>query len=536
MVLLLLVLLPAAYVLWFMNEVVRSESATARQRVMEAYRGQLRLVRSRIDAHWRTQAGVLHGTGSPGLRFQQLIEGGKADGVLVLGSDGRAVYPDASPSIGRPAAMQSEVAEVEQLPDGPAREARIPGLASRLNDYGLPLPAPDRLMLMGRVRALAPNVHLPTQAALRTSIDVLEAGIPTPEPGRLQLTATREVWALASDDGQVIALYRTGRIESMMHDFLHQVTPAGIVFITIPPGEGDDPEAIAAGPALPGWQVTFQPLDLTLFDAAARRKALGYVSVAAIGIAFIGIMGVAVARNFRRHLNTARLKTDLVANVSHELRTPLAAMQVLVDGLMADEERNPAKWQEYLGLLAAEQDRLSRVVDHFLTFSRFERGRSQLNLASVQPSSIVAATLNVLRNRHPATPDIRVDVALDLPPVLGDSDALVTALVNLVDNALKYSPSEKRVVVRAYRDGDGAVAFAVSDNGIGIPAREQRRIFRRFYRIDQKLARSTGGVGLGLSIVELIVRAHRGTVEVRSEAGGGSTFTVRLPCEAGGIG
>jgi signal transduction histidine kinase len=123
-------------------------------------------------------------------------------------------------------------------------------------------------------------------------------------------------------------------------------------------------------------------------------------------------------------------------------------------------------------------------------------------------------------------------VADDLPHLTGDAEALTTALVNLLDNALKYTPGRKRIEVRAYRDGPDRIAFAVGDNGIGMPAREHRRIFRRFYRIDQRLARSSGGVGLGLSIVQLIARAHGGTVEVKSETGVGSTFTLRLPAAA----
>jgi len=114
--------------------------------------------------------------------------------------------------------------------------------------------------------------------------------------------------------------------------------------------------------------------------------------------------------------------------------------------------------------------------------------------------------------------------------LMADADALQTALTNLLENALKYTPAQKRIAVRASHDGGGAVSFAVEDNGIGIPGREQRRIFRRFYRVDQRLSRETSGVGLGLSIVDLIVRGHHGTVTVQSAPGAGSTFTIRVPC------
>ena len=123
-----------------------------------------------------------------------------------------------------------------------------------------------------------------------------------------------------------------------------------------------------------------------------------------------------------------------------------------------------------------------------------------------------------------------LDIGPDLPMVMADADALGTALVNLLENALKYTTGDKRIGVRASADGGGFVRFDVTDNGIGIPAVEQRRIFRRFYRVDQRLSRETAGVGLGLSIVELIMRAHGGSVAVQSAPGKGSTFTLRVPC------
>jgi two-component system phosphate regulon sensor histidine kinase PhoR len=146
----------------------------------------------------------------------------------------------------------------------------------------------------------------------------------------------------------------------------------------------------------------------------------------------------------------------------------------------------------------------------------------------------VGDAVDAVRDRVPAGCDLRVDVEPDLPALLVDRDAIVTAVVNLLDNALKYTPADKRIHVRARHDGPN-VALSVNDNGIGIPAREQRRIFRRFYRVDQRLARDTNGVGLGLSIVDQIVRAHGGSVTVDSATGAGSTFTLRLPGAREGV-
>ena len=166
---------------------------------------------------------------------------------------------------------------------------------------------------------------------------MLDAERPAPVPEVIRQTALPDIWALTSADSRVIALYRTGRLEAMMHDFLHQITSAGILFIAIPPDEPADAEAIAAGPWLPGWQVSFVVLDAP--DAAPPdRRGTVYLSVGLAGLVVMTLIGVAAGQTFRRHLRVARLKTDLVAAASHELRTPLASMRVLVDGLLADTE------------------------------------------------------------------------------------------------------------------------------------------------------------------------------------------------------
>jgi signal transduction histidine kinase len=382
---------------------------------------------------------------------------------------------------------------------------------------------------MTKLRQLSPNIMLPTEAALRLSLEMLDAERPAPAPEVVRQTAMPAVWALTSEDRRVIAFYRIGRVEEMMHDFLHQVAPSGIIFLAVPPDMHADSEAIAAGSWLPGWQLSFMPIESSQFDADDRQHRVLYISVALAGIGVIALVALAAAGSLRRHLRLARLKTDLVAAASHELRSPLASMRVLVDGLLADESFDPKKTREYLEMLAVENARLSRLIENFLTFSQLERNRHRFALAPAQPSAIVASAVETVRDRLPPDCDLRVEVPASLPLVMADADALRTALINLLENALKYTPATKRIVVRASLDGDGTVLFAVEDNGMGIPVREQRRIFRRFYRVDQRLSRETGGVGLGLSIVELIVRGHHGTVTVHSAPGAGSTFTLRRP-------
>jgi signal transduction histidine kinase len=283
---------------------------------------------------------------------------------------------------------------------------------------------------------------------------------------------------------------------------------------------------------MPGWQASFTLLDVDALDQQARARRVSYLWVGLLAAGLFAVVAGAVTHAVRRQVRVARLKTDLVAAVSHELRTPLSSIRVLVDGLLRDREVDPAKTREYLGLIAAENNRLSRLIENFLTFASLERSRQPFVFELISPESVVDAAVKAIRDRQYPDCDLQVDVEPGLPPISGDSEALTAALVNLLDNACKYTPVNRRIVVRARRDGAGVV-FAVQDNGIGIPAGEQKRIFRRFYRVDRRLSRDTAGVGLGLSIVDDIARAHGGAVTVASRPGEGSTFNLRVPSASG---
>jgi signal transduction histidine kinase len=227
---------------------------------------------------------------------------------------------------------------------------------------------------------------------------------------------------------------------------------------------------------------------------------------------------------FLRQATLARLKTDLVATVSHELKTPLAGMRVLVDTLLEEPANDPVRTREYLQLISKVNARLSRLIDNFLTFSRMERGRSRFEFAEARPEDLVRAAVESVGDRFP----VEVSVDPRAPAVRADSDAMVTVLLNLLDNAYKYSVEPRHIELSADDDG-GRCRFTVKDNGIGIAPRQQKKIFRSFYQVDRNLTRQPGGVGLGLSIVEFIVKAHGGTISVESRPGSGSRFVVLLP-------
>jgi signal transduction histidine kinase len=262
-------------------------------------------------------------------------------------------------------------------------------------------------------------------------------------------------------------------------------------------------------------------------EVRAQFKVYAWFAlVVAVGIcAIAAAAGITVNRQLRLH----ELKNTSVATVAHELRTPLATMRVLVDTLREGRYRDQEQVREYLDLLHAENLRLSRLTEHFLTHSRLARGQYQFAFAPVAVGAVVDPALSTMGPKLSAPGcTFALDVAEPLPQMLADRDSLVTVLINLLENALKYSGDEKRITLRARRDGETLV-FVVEDNGVGLTAGQRRQVFEPFYQADQKLSRSRAGCGLGLSIVQAIITAHRGRIDIESEPDKGAAFSIHIP-------
>jgi signal transduction histidine kinase len=280
---------------------------------------------------------------------------------------------------------------------------------------------------------------------------------------------------------------------------------------------------------LPGWRLALSLNDQRIFESAADQRIAAYVWIGLLVVAVVIVLAALALRLVRRQMALTQLRNDLVANVTHELKTPLASMRLLVDTLLNSQPLHEPTAREYLQLIAQENLRLSRLIDNFLTFSRMERNKYAFGFKEVPATAIIEGAITAMRERFNAPGcQFETHIAPDLPSVVADSDALVTAVVNLLDNAYKYSGDEKQITLSASAE-DGSVFFAVKDNGIGLSPRDTKRIFKRFFQVDQRLSRSSGGCGLGLSIVKFIVTAHHGSVRVESQPGLGSTFTISLP-------
>ncbi len=285
--------------------------------------------------------------------------------------------------------------------------------------------------------------------------------------------------------------------------------------------------AQAAAPGIRGATVQLHIAGPRVIDEAiaGQRQILIWTgSLTALAVLLIaGLATLTVSRQLALH----ELKNTSVATVAHELRTPLASMRLLIDTLRAGRVRDEKQTREYLDLIASENERLSKLAENFLTFSRFDRGELSLNLTQIAPRSIAEQAVSTLRPRLDET-TFTVEAPENLPQIHADRDALAQVLTNLLDNALKYTGEEKRIALRISAVADGVV-FAVEDNGIGLTPDERQEIFRPFYQADQKLSRTREGCGLGLAIVNKIVKAHGGEITVASEPGKGSVFRVKIP-------
>ncbi|WP_156794154.1 sensor histidine kinase [Aeromicrobium marinum] len=221
------------------------------------------------------------------------------------------------------------------------------------------------------------------------------------------------------------------------------------------------------------------------------------------------------------------IRRDFVANVSHELKTPIGAIKLLAEAV-SEARDDPAAVERFSSRMIAEGDRLTRLVQQVIDLSRLQNDVFSDEAAVIKVGELVSeACEHSMTDAEAKGIDLRSTTEPDLS-ILGDRAQLHAAVSNLVENAVTYSPEGARVAVTAARDGED-VKITVADNGIGIPSSELDRIFERFYRVDPARARSTGGTGLGLSIVKHVAASNGGTVEVWSEPGLGSSFTLVLP-------
>jgi two-component system, OmpR family, phosphate regulon sensor histidine kinase PhoR len=242
---------------------------------------------------------------------------------------------------------------------------------------------------------------------------------------------------------------------------------------------------------------------------------------------------IMMLRDLTREQQLERMRVDFVANVSHELRTPLASVMGFIDTLEGPARNDEPARQKFLSLMRNQAERMARLIDDLLSLSRIELNAHRRPTAIVDLDNVIRQAVEMLE--RPAR-DTGVKINLDLSgdlTVQGDHDELQQVVGNLVENAIKYAASGKRINVSARRDARDGVELSVEDFGPGIPADHIPRLTERFYRVSIQESRSRGGTGLGLAIVKHILNRHRAKLAIRSELGKGSRFTVRFPARIG---
>jgi two-component system, OmpR family, sensor histidine kinase SenX3 len=222
------------------------------------------------------------------------------------------------------------------------------------------------------------------------------------------------------------------------------------------------------------------------------------------------------------------VKRDFVANTSHELKTPVGALALLAETI-EDAADDAEAVRRFASKMRQEAQRLTNLVQDLITLSRIQAVEPVPDPRPVALDTVVAEAVDRCRMRANARGITLASVGSRGLSVLGDEDLLVTALRNLLENAVAYSPEKTRVVITTRKTPEGHAELSVADQGIGIPERDLERIFERFYRVDPARSRATGGTGLGLAIVKHVMAAHNGKVTVRSVEGAGSTFTLYIP-------
>jgi two-component system, OmpR family, phosphate regulon sensor histidine kinase PhoR len=226
------------------------------------------------------------------------------------------------------------------------------------------------------------------------------------------------------------------------------------------------------------------------------------------------------------------VRADFVANVTHEIKTPLTAILGFVQTLQEGAIKDKTQAIRFLGIISENALRLNRLVDDLLTLSSIELGEARLHLGKVDVREAVSQAIAIIEGQAKAKGlAIRQDWPDCLPSILADADSLLQILLNVLDNAVKFTQSGA-IALTISADGKGYLTITIADSGIGIPSRELARLGERFYRVDKMRSRELGGTGLGLSIVKHLLKAHRGWMEVESQPGVGTAVKLFFPIDA----
>lgn len=279
---------------------------------------------------------------------------------------------------------------------------------------------------------------------------------------------------------------------------------------------------------LPRFEVGIARAGGTIQEAVAKRRNQNLIALGILmSVLIFGV--VLVFRNVQREMELAQKKADFVSNVSHEIRTPLALINMFAETLLLGRVKDESKKKEYYEIITKEVGRLTNMLNRILSFSKIEATKRVFQKESIELNQLVQDVIHMY-SYHLESNGFDLVLSFDQDELLinADKEALTEVLVNLIDNGMKYSPETKEIKISTGRE-DNRAYVSIADQGIGIPKDQLSKLFEKFYRVPTGDVHDTKGAGLGLSIVKHIMEAHEGEVQIRSEVGKGSTFTLYFP-------
>ena len=436
-----------------------------------------------------------------------------------------------------------QLAALVDARSGSSRAASLlKSLRETIENYDDPsLPSIQRLYLADRLRDQLPglnHVALEAESMAVTALDrfQLPQTKATFEPTR----ADPSLIQVLTNDPRVVLLFKANGLKKQLEEVANAVlSPVQLraeITSSAPPAT-EEPDIIATrartaiGQTFRSWHlIAHDDQGISLIDQLVQRRKWQYSAVAIGGGLLLNLLAALAIQRFTRSANLTQARQDFLSTLSHELRTPLTSIRMFVDTLADGGLEDPSRAKVYLEFIRRENERLSRLAENFLTFTRIESGRMNFDFHEIAPEEIVDSARVAVDTRFAVEgTDFQVSVERKLPSIRADHTLLTTALVNLLENAYKYTPPDNKKILLSVARGHNTVRFTVADNGPGLTADQMKYIGEKFYRPDSAARSGQPGFGLGLNIVSHILHAHKGRLEIHTEPSVGSRFTLILP-------
>lgn len=470
-------------------------------------------------------------------QIRSLIKGGQIKKALhiITNEFNNIKYCNALDSNGRLILPNIQLLALQLMdPAEKAYQTTKEKLLEQVRDYSNKLlSSSQRCFLMQQLKEIDSNIKFPTFAAEELALEYLTLKLPRPDNLRLAYVTKNKLLHFSLPDQNVVLLFKQERLLSDLKFLLKDNALLSDVTIELMLKANEKKKEpflrLPIDGYMPDWELCMYLNKANPFAEVADKQITTYIWVGALTVFVIIFLTLLIVNHIVKQIRITRLKNNFLATVSHELKTPLASMRVLVDTLLEGNYNGEEQARKYLNLIAKENKRLSSLIDNFLTFSRMERNKQNFHFTELEPGEIIQTAIDSVHERFEAAScTLKVEINPGLPKINGDKDAMVTVLLNLLDNAFKYSDDNICISIRGM-SVDKYICFQVEDNGIGLSARDTKKILERFYQVDQTLSRQREGCGLGLSIVDFIVKSHGGSIEINSKLGQGSVFNILIP-------